>query len=640
MMKQSFQTSIFDNQPTAPALTLTPGGRKVQVNPNGHSIKGCSIIYAPRGQAGEYAKLSTNPYRGCGHECRYCLDGDTLIQMADGTTKPIRDINIGDAIIGIVNSGDGNRAWNNRFATTTVLAKVVSQKDAYKITLEGGNTVICSADHRWLTERGWKYTIGSMSGDNQRPYLTTNNGIRQLSNADLTPNETQDYKSGYLAGMISGDANLAIYDYSHKRRKSGKTMGIQYRFRLALKDKIAVDRTKQYLEDFNIEVNEFTFQHDGTPLPAISTTSPKRFEAISHLSNKRSGTTEWFRGWLAGIFDAEGSHGKQALRIHNIDEGILNTTKNALETHKFKFIHETNKGRTSSIRITGGRIETTRFWQVVGPCIARKFNLEGAALRGISKIISIEPLNETHQMFDIMTGTENFIANGLVSHNCYVPRVLRMKREEFDAGAIERPDFAKKLSKDARKYQAADITEQVMLSFTTDPYHPTDSSLTRETIQILQAHGLAVCTLTKGGSRALRDLDLFRSERDAFAATLTTLDNDFSQKWEAGAALPQDRIETLKKFHAAGIFTWVSLEPTLDCDSSIAIIEATHNFVDLYKIGRANYLPMTATTDWEVYTNRILETVNRLDVKHYIKKDLQKYLPEGYHNPKYISQYL
>ena len=222
---------------------------------------------------------------------------------------------------------------------------------------------------------------------------------------------------------------------------------------------------------------------------------------------------------------------------------------------------------------------------------------------------------------------------------CYVPKVLRMTRPEFDAGADPRPDFLKKLEKDAKKYQAMNITEQVMLSFTTDPYHPFENSLTRDVLIMLQAHGLGICTLTKGGQRALRDIDLFRPDRDAFASTLTSLDDAFSLKWERGAALPGDRIATLKRFHDAGIFTWVSLEPTLDTESSLSIIEHTHEFVDLYKIGRANYLPMTTSTDWESYTHRILELVNRLGVKHYIKKDLQKYLPEGYHNPQYIPQH-
>jgi len=222
---------------------------------------------------------------------------------------------------------------------------------------------------------------------------------------------------------------------------------------------------------------------------------------------------------------------------------------------------------------------------------------------------------------------------------CYVPAVLRITRPEFDAIATPRPAYLSLLRKDAMKYQAASITEQVMLSFTTDPYHPFDNTLTRSVIEVLQEHGLGVCTLTKGGARALRDLDMFRPNRDAFASTLTTLDDAFSRKWERGAALPGDRIATLRRFHDAGIFTWVSLEPTLSVESSLSIIEHTHEFVDLYKVGRANYLPMTGSTDWEDYTHRVLDLVARLGVKHYIKKDLHPYLPAGYRNPRYIDQF-
>jgi DNA repair photolyase len=222
---------------------------------------------------------------------------------------------------------------------------------------------------------------------------------------------------------------------------------------------------------------------------------------------------------------------------------------------------------------------------------------------------------------------------------CYVPNVLRITRAEFDEGAYPREGFMDGLRREGRKYREAGVTEQVMLSFTTDPYHPGDNSLTREVLLQLQADGLGVCTLTKGGSRALRDIDIFRPDRDAFASTLTSTDDAFSQKWERGAALPADRMATLKRFHDAGIFTWVSLEPTLDTESSLDIIQRTHEYVDLYKIGRANYLPMTSTTDWESYTHRIIELVQRLGVKHYIKKDLQKYLPEGYYNPLRIAQH-
>ena len=222
---------------------------------------------------------------------------------------------------------------------------------------------------------------------------------------------------------------------------------------------------------------------------------------------------------------------------------------------------------------------------------------------------------------------------------CYVPYVTKQPRKEFDAGAIPRPDFLKHLLKDAKKYQQLGITEQVMLSFTTDPYHPGDTSLTRQVLQCLIEHGLAFCTLTKGGTRALRDLDLFRPHRDAFASTLTSLDERFSRKWERNAPLPADRIKALKKFHAAGIFTWVSLEPTLDVEASLAIVRATHSFVDLFKVGRANYLRITKTTDWQDYTLRMIDLLNQVGAKHYIKQDLQPFLPAGYPNPLRIVQH-
>lgn len=620
---------------SAPTTDQAPAPAPYTVNPDGWSVAGCSIIYAPRGQAGEYAKLACNPYRGCGHKCAYCLDGDTLIQMADGTTKAIRDVAVGDAIIGVTLNGS-KRAWGTRIVTTTVLAKITSRKPAYLVTLEDGTEAVCSADHRWLTERGWKYT--AVNGE-MRPHLTTNNSIRKVGAAIATPAETPAYQIGYIAGIVEGDANLAIYDYSDRHRPSGKTIGIQHRFRLALKDMPALERTKRYLAINGIETTDFPFPSNGEPMFAIGTTSPARVAAIKEMTTPRQ-DREWMRGWLAGIFDAEGSHGKEALRISNSDHRILDTTETALAAFGFGFVRETPSNRdVCYIRIQGGRSETLRFWQLVDPAIKRKFCLDNRAVSDSVRIASIEPLHEEREMFDIMTGTENFIANGLVSHNCYVPLVVKMDRADFDAAATPRPGFLDLLRKDARKYQACGITEQVMLSFTTDPFNPFDVSLTRPTIEVVQAHGMGVCTLTKGGSRAMPFIDLFRPERDAFASTLTSLDAAFSLKWERGAALPADRIATLRAFHDAGIFTWVSLEPTLDTASSLAIIEHTHGFVDLYKIGRANYLPMTYTTDWQDYTLRILELVDRLGVKHYIKKDLQPYLPAGYHNPKYIDQH-
>jgi hypothetical protein len=266
---------------------------------------------------------------------------------------------------------------------------------------------------------------------------------------------------------------------------------------------------------------------------------------------------------------------------------------------------------------------------------APRINPDGVSVAGCSIIYA--PAGQAGEYAPLATNPYRGCGHGCVY--CYVPKVLRMDRIEFDAGAVPRAGFLNQLTKDAVKYQTADITEQVMLSFTTDPYHPGDNTLTRQVLETLQDHGMAICTLTKGGSRALRDLPIFRPDRDAFATTLTSLNANFSYNWERKAAPPSDRVAALRAFHDAGIFTWVSLEPTLDCDSSIEIIRQTHMFIDLFKIGRVNYLPMTKTTDWRDYTLRIIDVCQELDVLHYVKKDLQPYLPAGYHNPKRVTQH-
>src|ERR1044071_942507 len=60
---------------------------------------------------------SLNPYRGCEHGCIYCLDGETPILMADGTTRPLRAVRVGDEIYGTRREG-----WYRRYVRTRVLA--------------------------------------------------------------------------------------------------------------------------------------------------------------------------------------------------------------------------------------------------------------------------------------------------------------------------------------------------------------------------------------------------------------------------------------------------------------------------------------------------------------------------------------
>ncbi|NKF31071.1 radical SAM protein, partial [Pseudomonas sp. BGM005] len=111
-----------------------------------------------------------NPYRGCSHACVYCLSPDTLILCGDGRQRPLRSLEIGDEIIGTERRGS-----YRRYVRTTIQAKWTTKKQAYRVTLADGTTLVASGDHRFLTERGWKHVANADSG--QRPHLTTNNRL-------------------------------------------------------------------------------------------------------------------------------------------------------------------------------------------------------------------------------------------------------------------------------------------------------------------------------------------------------------------------------------------------------------------------------------------------------------------------------
>lgn len=225
---------------------------------------------------------------------------------------------------------------------------------------------------------------------------------------------------------------------------------------------------------------------------------------------------------------------------------------------------------------------------------------------------------------------------------CYVPPATKIDRKLFNQGAVLRDGYFDRLTKDLvrHKHLSGTPAEQIFITFSSDPFHLGDLQATAATITMLVSGGLAFCTLSKGGSRALPFLPLYRPDRDAYAATLTSLHDDYSLKWERQAALPADRISTLRTFHAAGIFTWVSIEPTLSVEESLMIIKATRGFVDHFKIGRANYLKeITRMTDWRDYTLRVVDLCQKYGISHYVKRDLQEYLPAGYHNPLRVQQH-
>jgi DNA repair photolyase len=147
--------------------------------------------------------------------------------------------------------------------------------------------------------------------------------------------------------------------------------------------------------------------------------------------------------------------------------------------------------------------------------------------------------------------------------------------------------------------------------------------LTRKILQLLKSHHIPFQILTKNGIDSQRDFDIYGPE-DAFAVTLTFINDKQSLEYEPGASLPNQRIEALKRAKEVNIHTWVSLEPVIDAEQSLELIRQTYSSVDLYKIGMLNY--SQSSISWRKFGMAAVNLCRELKKNYFIKSELNEYL--------------
>lgn len=512
-----------------------------------------------------------NPYRGCAHMCTFCLDPETLILMADGRQKPLWQIRPGDTIIGTQVVG----AYR-RYVTTTVRDAWSTRKHAYRVTLADGTELVASGDHRFLTDRGWKHVTGAMAGSGRRPYLTLQNELMGFGLAGI-PQDRQpdsfstDYRRGYLTGMIRGDGMIfhATYADTHRSRTV-------HRFRLALADTEALHRSRLYLRMDGVEtaVRPFipaTERHRAmTAIHSAKAADVARVEALTSWPSTPSST--WRAGFLAGVFDAEGSYSGGALRISNADERILVETESAFRAFGFDAIREpVRPNGVATVRLRGGVPEHRRFFALVEPAISRKLSIHGRAVKSTAdlRVVSIEPVGEI-DLIDISTGTGDFVANGVISHNCFARQTHTYldldAGRDFDTQIVVKVNVAEVLQKELARpgWQRP----HVALGTNTDPYQRAEGRyrLMPGIIAALAASGTPFSILTKG-SLLRRDLPLLREAADRvpvhLAMTIDVADPELRASVEPGAPTAEARLATVRAATEAGFDVSVLVMPVL-----------------------------------------------------------------------------
>ena len=294
---------------------------------------------------------------------------------------------------------------------------------------------------------------------------------------------------------------------------------------------------------------------------AIRTQSRDNVAAITELIHwPRGPRPEWCKGFLAGIFDAEGSHSGVAADLqqrsgdHRLDRLVAAPPRLSVRDRGSAPAERPRSAFGSSAafpRSCASSSPSTR----PSPASATSTASRSRTRRRL-KVESIEPLGKGWRLYDITTGTGDFIANGVVSHNCFARPTHTYL--DFDAGRdfereivvkVNTPEVAR-----AELMRPCWKREHVALGTNTDPYQWVEKryELLPGVWEAMRDSRTPCSVLTKS-PLLLRDIELFK-QIPSFAANLSipTLDEKAWRASEPHTPHPRKRIEAVAELNRAG----------------------------------------------------------------------------------------
>jgi DNA repair photolyase len=285
-------------------------------------------------------------------------------------------------------------------------------------------------------------------------------------------------------------------------------------------------------------------------------------------------TPDWRRGFLAGTFDSQGSFRRGQVRISGIGPAITSWIISSLEALGFPATVAPLElpGGVACIRLRGGLRAALSFFHTVDPAMISKRSIEGLPVSndGGLRVTAIEPLGLDVPMFDITTGTGDFIANGVVSHNCYARNSHTYL--DLDAGA----DFDTKV---VVKVNAPELTrkkvtsaswsgEHIAMGTNVDCYQRAEGryQLMPGIIKALAEAANPFSILTKG-TLILRDIDLLAEAAEltdvGLNVSVGSIDKELWRSVEPGTPAPARRLEACATLNERGLRCGVLMGPVI-----------------------------------------------------------------------------
>ena len=347
-----------------------------------------------------------------------CVSPETKILMADYTEKSAADIKEGDELIGIKLETQQHK--QRKQIKTKVVHVKKGVDDMLDITLENGVKLKTTKGHLHYYFQGktrdkyWKRADELKIGDKLVMIYNHHNF-----------EETEDYKKGYLFGAYTGDGS---YNFDES-----KQVYCDIRKGVAFID--VIKRVKQYWSDLGLETVDVRIEkprqtnsvlEDGRKiiskmdLALLSIRGINKIRFIKSIFVKNPDSFEWCRGYIAGIFDTDGClncrHEFQIAQTKNQDE-FMKFTIECINKLGYQAVKRYNDIKLHTDYMADN--VTMEFTQIIKPALEKKRNFLGQTYR-YEPLEIVDIKSYTGEFVAIQTDEQTYIANGLVTHNCYV----------------------------------------------------------------------------------------------------------------------------------------------------------------------------------------------------------------------------
>ena len=348
--------------------------------------------------------------------------------------------------------------------------------------------------------------------------------------------------------MVRGDGTLGSYAIR------GRAVG-RHRFRLALVDLEALgERSATSLN--SAWTDEFLFQRRRRDPRGIAIAAPSGAVERGPRAHRLAVGSDAVlaKGFLAGIFDAEGSC-SGSLRISNTDTAIIEQTTTVSTASVFATSSRTTTGRTAFDASASSAARPSNCGSSTQSTPRSRASARSKGGRSSSPAIC-ESLDRAARARDPDVRhhdrTGDFIANGVVSHNCFA----RPTHEYLDLNAgrdFEREIIVKVNVPEVLRVELARPSwgkERVALGTNTDPYQWVEGryKLMRGIWEAFRDFKNPCSILTKS-PLLLRDLDLMKeiAKVTEISACLSvpTLDEKAWRATEPHTPHPRARLEAV-----------------------------------------------------------------------------------------------